>query len=116
MSRTAFPTRDVTIGRKDFIRRWMHEAGVSYDAAAAVYRVMVSIFEDGVANGQKITISQLGALVPYWQNSQTKVMPFRRIKGGIVRQKQEYNLDPRIKYKFKIYRAWLNRSHLNWHW
>lgn len=104
-----------TIGRKEFIRKWMQECGVTYDAACQIYRTMVSTFEDGVANGQKVTIGELGALVPHWQESRTAVMGFRRVPGGVVKQKQEYILDPRIRYKFKIYKKWINRSHLNWY-
>jgi hypothetical protein len=103
-----------TVGRKEFIRRWMEECGVTYDTACQLYRTMVSTFEDGVANGQKVTIGRLGSLVPYWQDSRTAVMGFRRVKGGVMRHKQEYFLDPRIRYKFKLFRAWLNKSHLNW--
>ena len=103
-----------TVGRNDFIRRWMEECGVTYDAASQIYRTMVSTFEDGVANGEKITIGRLGALVPYWQGSRTATMGFRRVQGGVLRQKQEYFLDPRIKYRFKLYREWINKSHLNW--
>jgi len=103
-----------TVGRNGFIRRWMDECGVTYDVASQLYRTMVSTFEEGVASGQKITIGRLGALVPYWQGSRTAVMGFRRVQGGLIKQKQEYFLDPRIKYRFKIYKEWINKSHLNW--
>lgn len=106
--------RPNTVGRKEFIRRWMEECGVTYDTACQLYRTMVVVFEDGIANGQKVTIGHLGALVPYWQGSRTAIMGFRRVQGGVVRHKQEYFLDPRIRYKFKIFKAWLNKSHLNW--
>lgn len=92
----------------------MIECGVTYDMASALYRSMVCSFEDGVANGQKVTIGRLGALVPHWQDSRTATMGFRRVPGGIIRQKREYHLDPRIKYKFSLYREWLLKSHLNW--
>jgi hypothetical protein len=103
-----------TVGRNEFIRRWMQECGITYDSACQLYRSMVSTFEEGVANGQKVTIGRLGALVPHLQNSRTAVMGFRRVTGGVVRQRQEYFLDPRIRYKFKIYKEWINKSHLNW--
>jgi hypothetical protein len=103
-----------TIGRNEFIRKWMTECGVTYDVACQLYRTMVSTFEDGVANGQKVTIGRLGALVPHWQGSRTAVMGFRRVPGGVVPHKQEYFLDPRIRYKFKIYKEWLAKSRLNW--
>jgi hypothetical protein len=109
-----FNNESDTVGRNVFIRRWMNECGVTYDVSCQIYRAMVSTFEDGVANGQKVTIGRLGALVPSWQNSRTATMGFRRVKGGIVRQRQEYFLDPRIKYKFKLFKEWIGKSHLNW--
>lgn len=108
-------SESTTIGRKEFVRKWMNECGITYDAACQIYRSMVSTFEDGVANGHKITIGRLGALVPHWQGSRTAVMGFRRVQGGVLKQKQEYMLDPRIRYKFKIYREWKNKSRLNWY-
>lgn len=109
------PDRDAkSIGRYAFIKRWMDECGVTYDMATQIYRTMVSTFEDGVANGQKVAIGRLGALIPNWQDSRTVTMGFRRVKGGIIKQRQEYYLDPRIKYEFKLYKEWLNNSHLNW--
>lgn len=105
-----------TVNRRDFIRRWMQECGVTYDVACQLYRTMVSTFEDGVANGSKVTIGRLGALVPQWQEARQVVMGFRRTPGkGVVKQKQTYILDPRIRYRFKIYREWMNTRHLNWY-
>jgi hypothetical protein len=105
-----------SVVRRDFIRRWMQECGVTYDAACGLYRVMTATFEDGVANGQRITIGRLGALVPRWQEPRQVVMGFRRVpERGIIRQRQTYNLDSRIKYSFRIYREWMKTSHLNWY-
>ena len=83
--------------------------------ASQIYRTMVSTFEEGVANGDKITIGRLGALVPKWQDSRIVTMGCRRVRGGVIRQKREYNLDPRIRYKFKIYREWMATRQLNWY-
>lgn len=105
----------INVNRRDFIRRWMHECGVTYDTAAQLYRTMVSLFEDGVANGQKITIGRLGALVPRWQQPRQVVMGFRRVPGKIIRQRQTHYLDARIHYRFKIYKEWLDTRHLNWY-
>lgn len=104
-----------TVDRKEFIRRWMTECGVTYDVACQIYRTMVSTFEEGVANGDKITIGRLAALIPKWQDSRTVVMGCRRVPGGVVKQKQEFILDPRIRYKFKIFKAWLNSRNIRWY-
>jgi hypothetical protein len=42
-------------------------------------------------------------------------MGFRRTPKGVVRQRQTYILDSRLRYRFKIYREWMNTRHLNWY-
>ena len=114
MSLTAKPKE--TVSRREFIRRWMQECGVTYDVACQLYRTMVSTFEEGIAGGNKVTIGRLGALIPQWQDARQMVMGFRRTSNkGIVRQKQVYTLDPRIRYRFKIYREWMSTRHLAWY-
>lgn len=112
---TPFTKKRDTTDRKKFIRRWIEECGVTYDVASQIYRTMVRTFEDGVANGEKITVGRLGALVPKWQESRTVTMGCRRVRGGVVHERREFNLDPRIRYKFKIYREWMTSRHLNWY-
>jgi hypothetical protein len=105
-----------TIKRRDFIRRYMQECGVTYDTACQIYRTMISTFEDGIADGAKVTIGRLGALVPQWQEPRQVVMGFRRTPNkGVVKQKQTFNLDSRIRYRFKIYREWMNTRPLHWY-
>ena len=41
-------------------------------------------------------------------------MGCRKVPGGVIRERREYHLDPRIRYKFKLFKEWLNKSHLNW--
>jgi hypothetical protein len=105
-----------TVNRREFVKRWMIECGVTYDVACQIYRSMVSTFEEGVANGHKITIGRLGALLPQWQESRQVTMGFRRTPGkGVVKQKQVYTLDPRYRFRFKIYKEWMSTRHLNWY-
>lgn len=111
---TSLARESNTVGRNEFIRRWMQECGVTYDVAGQIYRTMVSTFEDGVANGQRVTIGRLGALIPHRQPSRTVTMGCRKVPGGMIRQRQEYFLDPRIRYKFKLFKEWLNKSRLSW--
>ncbi len=104
-----------TIDRREFIRRWMDECGVTYDAAKQIYRTMVSTFEDGVADGSKVTIGRLGALVPKWRPAREVVKGFDRTPGGgVVKTRKTYYLDDRIHYKFSLYREWVNGHQLNW--
>jgi hypothetical protein len=102
------------VGRREFIKRFIDQCDITYDTANAIYEAMVSTFEEGIANGHKVGIGKLGALVPTWQDSRTVEMGFRRVPGGVVRHKQEYFLDPRLRYKFKIYKKWMTKSRLNW--
>jgi hypothetical protein len=41
-------------------------------------------------------------------------MGCRRVEGKVLRQRQLYILDSRIRYRFKIYREWMATRHLNW--
>jgi hypothetical protein len=104
-----------SVNRRDFVRRFMQDCGVTYDVAVLIYRAMVSTFEEGVSNGQKVTIGRLGALVPNWQAARAVTMGFRRTPKGVVRQRQTDILDSRLRYRFKIYREWMNTRHLNWY-
>ena len=108
--------RQKTVDRRDFIHRWMQECGVTYDVACQLYRAMVSTFEEGVSAGSKVTIGRLGALVPQWQPARQVTMGFRvSPEKGVVKQKRTYTLDPRIRYKFRLYKEWMRTRHLEWY-
>lgn len=107
-------TKPPTVNRKEFIRKWMQECGLTYDAASQVYQTMVSTFEEGVASGQKVTIGRLGALVPKWQDAREVTMGFRRVPSGIVRQRHVFIQEGRYRYKFKIYKEWMASRRLDW--
>lgn len=97
-----------TVDRKEFIRRYMVECNLNYEAASNVYECMVRTFEDGVANCRKITIGKLGALVPKWSPARTVVM-------SVGTTQKAYNMDGRYKYKFNVYKKWLQNHKLNWY-
>ncbi len=104
-----------TVDRREFIRRWMDESGVTYDVACQLYNTMVSTFEDGVADGSKITIGRLGALIPKWRPAREVVKGFERGPGGeVTKTRKTYYLDDRIHYRFSLYREWVKNHHLNW--
>lgn len=109
-------SKPATVNRREFIKNFMSHCGVTYDVACRIYSTMVSTFEDGVADGSKVTIGRLGALIPTWQEGREVTMGFRRVSGkGYIKARQTYNLDPRIRYRFKVYREWLNTHRLNWY-
>lgn len=109
-------SRAATVDRRNFVKRFMDECGVTYEVACRIYATMVSTFEDGVADGSKVTIGRLGALIPTWQDGREVTMHFRRVSGkGCIKARRTYNLDPRIRFRFKIYREWLRTRRLNWY-
>ncbi len=114
MNRPALKNKKA-IDRKEFVRAWMDQCGVTYDVANQIYETMIGTLEKAVANGQRINIGKLGALIPYWQKARQVTMPFRRERSRLLKQKQTYILDPRIRYRFKIFKEWIASTHLNWY-
>ena len=101
-------TKTETVDRKEFIRRYMVECNLSYDAASKVYACMVRTFEDGIINCRKVTIGKLGSLTPQWSPPRTVVM-------SVGSTKKTYNMDGRYKYKFVVYKKWIKNHLLNWY-
>lgn len=77
---------------------------------------MCRSFEDGVVNGAKIRIGRVGALLPVWQPPREHHMHFVRKKGGEIQTgiHRTYRMDGRYRFKFELYRQFLNTKHLRW--
>lgn len=105
---------DTPITRLNFIQG-MVDSGLTYDQANRAYNSIMSTFADGVVNGRKIYLGQVGVLNP-------TVMPPRQVKMGfavkkgreIVRQRREFFLDTRIKYSFRMFKKFARTHELKW--
>lgn len=99
------------VTRRDFIRKFMHESGLTYDQACRVYASMVNIIEDGVVSGYKIGFGKVGCLFPVRKPPRDVVMGFARMpNGAMVKTKRVFHLDERTHYRFNFYREF-NRRH-----
>ena len=63
--------------------------------------------EDAIVNGQKIQFGHLGALAP-------QLMPPRAINMGFKNKQATYYLGQRIRYKFMLFRKFIERHQLRW--
>ena len=101
------------VTRRDFIRKFMHEAGLTYDQACRAYASMVGIVEDGLVNGHKIGFGKIGCLHPIKKPPRDIVMGFARMANGdLVKTKRVFHLDERITYKFNFFREFTRRHPL----
>ncbi len=99
-----------TVTRHEFIRKLMHQAGLTYDQACRAYMSVMSLIEDGLVNGDKIAFGRVGCLAPVLKPPRQVVMGFARTKGNqIIKTKRIFQLDERIDYKFNFYREFDKR-------
>jgi len=99
--------------RVTFIKRMM-QAGLTYDQALTAYNTLVGTIADGIVNGQKVYLGQVGVLNPTIQPPRTVKMGFERTAAGVKNTKREYHLDTRIKYCFRLFKQFVRTHELNW--
>lgn len=91
----------------------MADAGLSYDQACRAYTCMVGIVEDGVSSHAKISFGKIGCLCPVRKPPRDVVMGFvRGANGKLTNTRRVFHLDARTGYKFKLYRAFAQRTQL----
>ena len=101
------------MNRREFIRKLMNEAGLTYDAACRAYTTVVGIVEDSVVNRTKVNFGKVGCLCPIRRPARDVTMGFARGKRGeITRTKRVFHLDERTDYRFKLYRTFKRRTQL----
>ena len=106
--------KPVTIGRSEFVKRLM-KSGFKFTEACQAYSVLMSTLADAVSQGAYVSLGEVGALVP-------SVVPPKQVRMGFMKQKggktarivREFFLDSRIKYKFRLYKAFVRNHQLNW--
>jgi len=101
------------VGRAIFVRRLMKD-GFKYVDACRAYESLMSTLAYAVTNGAYVSFGNVGSLTPVVIPPRPIKMGCVRVKGGWIKQSREYFLDTRIKYKFKIFKAFLQKHQLNW--
>jgi hypothetical protein len=105
-----------TFDRDAFVERFMKSGGLTYSQARRLYTVMCSVFQDGIVTGSRITIGQVGALVPVWKPPREYNMHFRVKKGRKIERgvHRTFFADGRYAFKFRLYRAFIDSNQLQW--
>lgn len=102
------------MNRRDFIRKLMMDAGLTYDQACRTYTTLVSIIEDGVVNRTKVSFGKIGCLCPVRRPARDVTMGFTRgHKGQVTKTRRVFHLEARIDYRFKMYRAFRQKVQLD---
>lgn len=107
-------TKPEVVGRALFVRRLMKD-GFKYVDACRAYESLMSTLAYAVTNGAYISLGNVGSLTPVVIPPRPIRMGFVKVKGGgCEKQSREYFLDARVKYKFKIHKAFMQKHQLHW--
>jgi nucleoid DNA-binding protein len=118
----------LAVRRADFIRDIVNSQGLTYAQAGAAFDSFVKTLEDGICAGAKIQLGKVGAIVPVRLDARPVQMHFRRERasatganvlrsdehGTVIRQERTYYIGRRIKFKFRLFKGFINRKTLNW--
>lgn len=108
------PKQD-SINKPEFAARIQRELSVSLEVAEKLYDSMVHVFEDAVVTGSKVKIGHVGVIVPKRRPPREIRMGFEVAKGHRIKKVTRiYNLDSRLDFRFRIYRAFINSRSLQW--
>lgn len=104
-----------TVGRAEFISRYMRDLGVTYSQAQKIFEATMAIVEDAVVAGSRIGMGRVGALVPIHKPPRQINMGFSP-GGKKVEQKttRVYYLGSRVDYKFRLYKGFLSKRGHEW--
>lgn len=89
----------------------MRDGNLTYAQACKLYDSMVGIIEDGIANGAKIGIGKVGAIVPHRRPPRAVSMNCAKNADGT---RKVIELGPRVAYRFALYRSFVSTHRLAW--
>lgn len=98
-----------TVKRKDFLAKYIHGCGLTYDQACRVYACTVSILEDAVTCGTKVNIGHIGAITPRVKAPRKVKMGFKFENGVMVKAERVFFVDGKTDWSFRLYRAFRKR-------
>lgn len=95
------------VSRLTFIQNLV-ATGLTYEQANRAYSSIMSTIADGVVNGRKVYLGQVGVLNPV-------VMPPRQVKMCFPKTgTREFFLDSRLKYNFRLFKRFSETHELKW--
>ena len=102
------------VTRYTFIRQ-MVDSGLTFENANLAYNSMLTTLSDGVVNGRKVYLGQVGVLKPTVMPPRSVKMGFAVTKGRkVVKEQREFYLDSRIKYTFRMFKKFARTHELKW--
>ena len=107
-------SNETVVKRADFIRNIVKNEGLTYAQASAAFDAVIQTLEDGICAGSKIQLGKIGAIVPVRLDPRPVQMHFRRQGNTVVHQERTYFLGSRIKFKFRLFKAFLQSRTLSW--
>src|SRR5690606_25165717 len=100
--------------RAVFIRNLVRTSGLTYVQATQAYESFIKTIDDGICSGSRIQLGKVGSITPVTLAPRPVEMGFRRKKGEVVKQSRTYWLGTRIKFKFVVFKSFMNSRTLNW--
>jgi hypothetical protein len=94
------------VTRNDFIRAF-HRCGLTYRKASELFDGMIDLVGTAILNGQQVEFSRVGKITPVVANAKTVCMNFPERQRQIM-------LGQRIRFKFKVHRAFLSSHPVDW--
>lgn len=107
-------SQQAVVKRADFIRNLVSSQGFTYAQASVAFDSFIKTIEDGICTGSKIQLAKIGAIVPTKLDPRPVRMHFKREGDKVLKQDRTYFLGTRIKFKFKIFKAFLKSKTLDW--
>ena len=107
-------SNQTVVKRADFIRNIVKNQGMTYALASSAFDSVMQTVEDGICAGSKIQLGKIGAIVPVRLDPRPVQMHFKRQGGVVIHQERTYFLGSRIKFKFRLFKAFLQSKTLSW--
>jgi len=102
-----------TLSRIEIIKFFSKRCGVSYRKAAIMYSALNDLFDEAIKNKDSIRIGKIGIFKPIISNPKRVVKGFiRGINGEVTPASEVYNIDHRIKYRFKLFKEYRRKNRM----
>jgi nucleoid DNA-binding protein len=105
-----------SVKRVDFINNIVRDQNLTYVQASAAWDSFIKTIDDGICAGCKIQFGKVGTIVPVRYDPRIVQMGCRRVKSGEPAESasRTYFLGSRIKFKFRLFKGFLNSRTMDW--
>ena len=103
-----------SITRPDFIRRLMHDCGLTHEKASSAYEAFIQLIGDGLADNQRICLGRVCHLQPKESPPRKVRLNLKRVKGGDYKPSNlTFYVGKRVRYQVKIHKEFIRKRSLN---